>query len=433
MYREKLEELKAWQQSKYRKPLILNGARQVGKTWLLEEFGRLCYERTAYINLADSARARSIFDEDFDIERIVDGLELYSDTKIEPNNTLIILDEIQECPRALESLKYFCENAPDYHVAVAGSLLGVALHGGQASFPVGKVSHLHLYPMNFLEFLRATGKARFAEAIAARDPERLRPFHTALLDALKTYYAVGGMPAVVQNYISEGNVLMTRQIQSDILSDYERDFSKHAPASALPKIREIFRIIPREQAKENKKFLFSMIKSGARAAEYDSALLWLEDAGLVTRVNRVEAVKLPFTAYYEKDAFKLYLLDVGLLGALARLDPKILLDGDSLFVEFRGAFTEQFVLQELKSAGYYPWYYKKDKPAREVDFLIEKDGGFIPIEVKSGEKTYSKSLGEFIREYGVENAVKLSQAVYRPREKGAVEYLPLYFAGNPAS
>lgn len=428
MYRDKIEELKAWKESKNRKPLILNGARQVGKTWLLKEFGNQFYDRTAYINLADNQRIYELFEGDFDIERIVDGLELFSGVKIEPGNTLIILDEIQSCPRALESLKYFQEKRPDYHVVVAGSLLGIALHGGAASFPVGKVSTKHLYPMTFTEFLRATGKGQYAEAIKTGDAERLRPFHSLLIDLLKVYMVVGGMPEVVQNYIDEGNVLQTRELQDEIIADYERDFAKHAPANTVPKIQELFRILPKELAKENKKFLFSMIKTGARAADYEAALLWLESAGIAKRINRVEAVKHPLSAYYEKDAFKLYLLDVGLLGAMAGLDPKVILDGDELFVEFRGALSEQLVFSELTATGHTLWYYKKDKPTREVDFLIEKNAEIIPIEVKSGEKTYSSSLGEYLREYSSVRAIKISQADYRPRQNGSVEYLPLYMA-----
>lgn len=429
MYRDKIEELKKWKVAKNRKPLILNGARQVGKTWLLQEFGRQCYKRTAYINLADNTRIWALFEGDFDIERIIDGLELYSDTKIEPGDTLVILDEIQSCPRALESLKYFQEKAPEYHVVVAGSLLGIALQGG-ASFPVGKVNTKNLYPMTFTEFLRANGKANYADKIEAGEAESLIPFHSLLIDLLKTYMIVGGMPEVVQNYLDEGNVLQTREIQKEIIADYERDFAKHAPLNVVPRIQEIFRILPRELAKENKKFLFSLIKEGARAKDYEMALLWLEDAGIVTRVNRVTAVKLPLASYYENGAFKLYLLDVGLLGAMASLDPKIVLDGDELFTEFRGAMSEQYVFSELVATGHELWYYKKDKPTREVDFLIEKNSEVIPIEVKSGKKTYSVSFGEFIREHKIENAIKTSQAEYRSRGKGSVDYLPLYMIGT---
>lgn len=426
MYRNKIEELKEWKDSKKRKPLILNGARQVGKTWLLKHFGEEYYDSVAYINADDNSQIEELFALDFDINRIINGLELYSGIKIEPGKTLIIIDEVQQCPRALHSLKYFEENAPEYHIAVAGSLLGITLSEG--SFPVGKVNTIDLYPMTFTEFLKATGKGRYAEAIERGDIELLTPFHETLIDLLKTYMVTGGMPEAVQNYLDEGNLLKVREVQKEILIDYERDFAKHAPKNVLPKILEIFHVLPRELAKENKKFLFSLIRSGARAAEYENALLWLEDAGMAARVRRVNAIKHPLSAYVENNAFKLYFVDVGLLGALANLDPKIIMDGDQMFKEFKGAMTEQLVFSELVAKKYAPYYYKKDKPTREVDFIIEKGGEVIAIEVNSGEKTYSKSLGEVIREYNIKTAYKISQVKYRSRDKGSVEYLPLYLA-----
>lgn len=426
MYRKKIEELREWQLSRNRKPLILNGARQVGKTWLLKEFGRQYYDNVAYINADDNAQINELFSLDFDTTRIINGLELYSGIKIIPGKTLIILDEVQRCPRILHSLKYFQENAPEYHIAVAGSLLGITLSEG--SFPVGKVNTKNLYPMTFSEFLRAIGKETYSKAIESNDVVALSPFHDILLDLLKTYMVVGGMPEAVLNYIEEGNLLKVRDIQKEILLDYERDFAKHAPTNVIPKILEVFHILPRELAKENKKFLFSLIRTGARAAEYESALLWLEDAGVATRIRRISTIKHPVTAYVENDAFKLYLLDVGLLGALANLDPKIILDGDSMFIEFRGAMSEQLVFSELIAKQFQPYYYKKDKPIREVDFIIEKGPEIIAIEVKSGGKTYSKSLGEVIRQYDIHTAYKLSQVKYRARDKGSVEYRPLYLA-----
>lgn len=282
------------------------------------------------------------------------------------------------------------------------------------------------FPEIRYKFLRATGKEQYADAIKAGEAERLAPFHNLLIDLVKIYMVVGGMPEVVSTYLADGNVLGVRAAQEAIVRDYERDFAKHAPIAVVPKIQEIFRIIPKELARENKKFLFSMLRAGARASEYESALLWLEDAGIGTRVNRVETVKLPLTAYYEKDSFKLFLVDVGLLGALAGLDPKIILDGDELFVEFKGAMAEQLVFQELVANGWKPWYYRKDKPTREVDFLLESGSQIVPIEVKSGEKTYAKSFGEFIREHEIETAFKISQAEYRARKNGAVKYWPMY-------
>lgn len=424
MYRDKIMELKEWKDSKNRKPLILNGARQVGKTWLLKEFGKECYESVVYINTDDNPQIEELFSLDFDTKRIIQGLELYSGMKIEPGKTLIILDEVQQCPRVLHALKYFYEDSPEYHIAVAGSLLGITLSEG--SFPVGKVNTKDLCPMTFSEFLRAIGREQYAQAVSDGNISLLGPFHDTMIDFLKNYLVVGGMPEAVQNYIDEGNLLKVREIQQEILADYERDFAKHAPRNLVPKILEITQVLPRELAKENKKFLFSMIRTGARAAEYEDALLWLEDAGIARRVRRVSAIKFPLSAYVENDAFKLYFVDVGLLGALARLDPKIVLDGDALFTEFRGAMSEQLVFSELTAAGEHPYYYKKDKPTREVDFIIEKENEVVAIEVKSGEKTYSKSLGEAIRKYDIKTAYKLSQAKYRPRDKGAVEYRPLY-------
>ena len=429
MHRNLLNKLITWKKSKTRKPLIIEGARQVGKTWLLQEFGRMEYENTAYVNFDQSHPLADLFTLDYDIERIINGLEVYVEQKISPGTTLIILDEIQECPAALASLKYFYENAPDYHIAVAGSLLGITLHEG-VSFPVGKVNTLHLYPLNFAEFVRATGKTKLADTLESGSIIDLQPFHSTLLDLLKKYLITGGMPEVVQNYLTEGNMLQTRAVQAQILSDYDHDFSKHAPVSQVPKIRELFHILPAELAKENKKFLFNMLKTGARAAEYENAILWLEGAGLATRVHRVSTIKRPLSFYYEKEAFKFYLLDVGLLGAMANLLPEVVLEKDRLFSEFNGAMAEQFVFQELVAAGQTPYYYRKDKPAREVDFLLDLGNEIIPIEVKAGTNTTSASLGAYLAENATKRAYKVSQREYRQHQTGCVDYLPLYLAGK---
>ena len=431
MYRNKIKELEAWKESPNRKPLVLNGARQVGKTWLLKEFGAKSYNSVAYINLDHNDTVARLFELDYDVERIINGLELYTGTKITPGNTLIILDEIQECPAALASLKYFCENAPEYHIAVAGSLLGIAIHSG-SSYPVGKVTTMDLMPLTFSEFVRATGNPTLADALDEADLKNLSPFHAKLIDILKHYLVVGGMPEVVQNYIDEGNVLQVRSIQQQIIRDYQNDFSKHAPANMAPKLLEIFNILPDELAKENKKFIFSMIRTGARAAEYENALLWLEDSGIVRRIHRVKTTKTPLKVYSEKDAFKLYSLDVGLLGAQAELHPEVILEGDRLFIEFKGAMAEQFVMQELIAVKFHPFYYKKDKPSREVDFLLDLGHIILPIEVKSGEKTYSKSLGEYIMANNIQRAIKLSYKEYREHGKGSVDYIPIYLAGKVA-
>ncbi|MBR2709663.1 ATP-binding protein [Candidatus Saccharibacteria bacterium] len=429
MYREKMAKLIEWKNKESRKPLILDGPRQVGKTWLLKKFGAEHYQSVAYINMENNPTMVELFAQDYDVRRIIKGLSIYLEQEIIPGETLIILDEIQEVPKALTALKYFNENAHEYHIAVAGSLLGISLHEN-ASFPVGKVETIKLHPLSFAEFLRATGKESLAEAVSAGDIETLRPFHEALVEELKYYMVVGGMPEVVMDYLENGNLLNTRNIQGQILGDYERDFSKHAPLNEVPKIREVYNILPKELAKENKKFLFSMIKSGARAKEYENAMLWLEDAGIARRVKRVETVKVPLSIYADNDAFKFYASDVGLLGAKAGLNPAVLLEGDELFLEFKGAMAEQFVLQELVAAGYVPYYYHKDKPAREVDFLLDFGHTILPIEVKSGEKTYSASLGSYIREYSPEVAVKLSMNPYREHQTGTVDYVPLYLAGQ---
>ena len=429
MYRSKIESLVAWKNSTKRKPLILNGARQVGKTWLLREFGERYYDSVAYINLDNNETAKRLFELDFDIGRIVNGLELLSGIKIMPGNTLIVLDEIQECPKALASLKYFYETAPDYHVAVAGSLLGVAKHAG-TSYPVGKVQTIDLHPLTFSEFVRASASSSLADALDRADLTSLEPFHAKLIDLLKHYLVIGGMPEVVQSYVDEGNVLAVRKIQKQILRDYEGDFSKHAPYNLTPRLLEIFNIIPAELAKENKKFIFKMIRTGARAAEYESALLWLEDAGVVRRVHRVSAAKMPLKAYAEREAFKLYLSDVGLLGAQADLAPEVILEGDRLFTEFKGAMAEQFALQELVATGYKPLYYKKDKPSREVDYILDLGHQLLPLEIKSGKGSSGKSLAEFVEENSISRAFKLTTQTLHIRRTSAIDYVPLYLCSK---
>lgn len=429
MYRRVIEDLKSWKTKKDRKPLILKGARQVGKTWLLKEFGKTEYDNFAYINLDNVPELAETFALDFDIERIVNNLEVASGQKIEKGKTLIILDEIQEIPRALTSLKYFYENAPEYHIAVAGSLLGIALHPG-TSFPVGKVDTINIYPMNFAEFLMAVKKEDYAKLLEEQDYSKIAPFHKQLNDLLKTYLITGGMPGVVKNYLDEGNLLRVREVQASILNDYDQDFSKHAPVNVTPRIREIFDILPKQLANENKKFLFNMIKTGARAKDYDAALLWLEDVGIATRVPRVNAAKIPLSVYADRNIFKLFMLDVGLLGAKARLPIQTVLEGDTLFLEFKGALAEQFVFQELVASGVEPYYYSAEDSRAEIDFVIQdRDGHPVPIEVKSGTNTSSASLNAFLRKNPeIERALKLSLLPYKDNE--LVTNLPLYGAGE---
>lgn len=426
MYRNKIKELIKWKNSAKRKPLVLSGVRQVGKTWLLKEFGKENYESVAYVNFYGNSPAKDIFEMDLNPERIINALEVFCNIKIEPGKTLIILDEVQDCKNALASLKNFYEEVPEYHIAVAGSLLGVALHDG-ASFPVGKVNSMFLYPLTFSEFIRAIGKNRLADALETESFDNLIPFHATLIDDLKNYLVVGGMPAVVQNYIDEGNILQVRTVQQQIISDYIRDFSKHATRKQAIKIWEIFNVISSELAKENKKFLFSMIRKGARAAEYEEALLWLEDAGVISKVKRVKALRHPLAAYLELDAFKLFLADVGLLGALAGLDLQIILRGNELFTEFKGAMAEQFVFQELKVKEAPLFYYHTDKPEREIDFLLDGPN-LTMIEVKSGKNLSSRSLTETVKELPNEKAYKLSVLPYKKSE--AITNLPIYLAGR---
>ena len=344
MYRIAMEKLMNWKESKRRKPLIIEGARQVGKTWLMKEFGKSAYRDTVYINFDSNSRMSELFASDLDIDRLIMGLELYAGRKIDSDNTLLIFDEVQEVPRALASLKYFYENAPQYHIVCAGSLLGIALHEG-TSFPVGKVDFLKLYPLSFKEFLMATEKERFAELLDRRDFDMVASFKQTYIDALKQYYFVGGMPEVVQSFAENKDFNEARYIQKRILAAYEQDFSKHAPNEIVPKIRMLWNSIPSQLAKENKKFIYGLLREGARAKEYETAIMWLSDCGLVYKVGRVSRAGMPLKAYEDLKAFKLFMVDVGLLGCMTGLRQRTLLDGNDLFTEFKGALTEQYVCQ----------------------------------------------------------------------------------------
>ena len=348
MYRIAIEKLYRWKESKYRKPLIIEGARQVGKTWLMKEFGREAYADTVYINFDSNSRMAGLFASDLNTERLIVGIELYAGKKIDPGQTLLIFDEVQEVPRALSSLKYFCENAPQYHIMCAGSLLGIALHEG-SSFPVGKVDFLSLYPLSFREFLMATAGERFAELLDRQDYPMITAFKQTYVDVLRQYYFVGGMPEAVRCFAEDRDFPAVREIQKHILAAYEQDFSKHAPAEIVPKIRMVWNSIPSQLAKENKKFVYGLVREGGRARDYETAIMWLCDCGLVHRVGRVNAAGIPLKAYEDLKAFKLFLVDVGLLGCMTGLHQSILLDGNDLFTEFKGALTEQYVCQQLKT------------------------------------------------------------------------------------
>ena len=424
MYRTAIEKLYQWKDSKRRKPLIIEGARQVGKTWLMKEFGRRAYKDTVYINFDSNSRMSELFALDLDPNRLIMGIELYAGRKIDPENTLLIFDEVQEVPRALSSLKYFCENAPQYPIVCAGSLLGIALHGG-TSFPVGKVDFLDRYPLSFREFLMATAGERFAELLDSRDYSMITAFKHIYIDALKQYYFVGGMPEAVQSFTEEKDFNEVRMIQKRILEAYEQDFSKHAPTDVVPKIRMVWNSIPSQLAKENKKFIYGLVREGGRAKEYESAIMWLCDCGLVHKVSRVNAGRIPLKAYEDMKAFKLFIVDVGLLGCMAGLNQRILLDGSGLFTEFKGALTEQYVCQQLKTIeDLNVYYYTNDRGSCEVDFVIDNGEQAIPVEVKAEVNLKAKSLKIYREKYDPVISVRTSMADYKKEEQ--LVNLPLY-------
>ena len=424
MYRIAIEKLYKWKSSKRRKPLIIEGARQVGKTWLMKEFGKQAYADTVYINFDSNSRMADLFSADLDTDRLIMGLELYAGRKINPENTLLIFDEVQEVPRALASLKYFYENAPQYHIVCAGSLLGIALHQG-TSFPVGKVDFLKLYPLSFSEFLMATGNERFAELLKNQDYEMITSFKQTYIDALKHYYFVGGMPEAVQSFAESKDFNEVRAIQKRILAAYEQDFSKHAPNEIVPKIRMLWNSIPSQLARENKKFIYGLVREGGRAREYETAIMWLSDCGLVHKVSRVNAAGIPLKAYEDLKAFKLFIVDVGLLGCMTGLRQRTLLDGDDLFVEFKGALTEQYVCQQLKTIedlGIY--YYTNDRGSCEIDFVVDTGEQIVPIEVKAETNLRAKSLKTYRERFEPELSVRTSMADYKKEDW--LLNLPLY-------
>lgn len=431
MYRIAIEKLYKWKNNKRRKPLIIEGARQVGKTWLMKEFGKQAYADTVYINFDSNSRMANLFSADLDTDRLIMGLELYAGRKINPENTLLIFDEVQEVPRALASLKYFYENAPQYHIVCAGSLLGIALHQG-TSFPVGKVDFLKLYPLSFSEFLMATGNERFAELLKNKDYEMITSFKQTYIDALKHYYFVGGMPEAVQSFAESKDFNEVRAIQKRILAAYEQDFSKHAPNEIVPKIRMLWNSIPSQLARENKKFIYGLVREGGRAREYETAIMWLSDCGLVHKVSRVNAAGIPLKAYEDLKAFKLFVVDVGLLGCMTGLRQRTLLDGDDLFVEFKGALTEQYVCQQLKTIedlGVY--YYTNDRGSCEINFVVDTGEQVVPIEVKAETNLRAKILKTYRERFEPELSIRTSMADYK-KEDWFLN-LPLYAIENIAA
>ncbi|WP_373129333.1 ATP-binding protein [Dielma fastidiosa] len=417
MYRTAIEQLIEWKANERRKPLIIRGARQVGKTWLMKEFGDSSYEKVVYVNFDNNEQMRNLFEGSLEISRLITGLELYAGHKIDSDNTLLIFDEVQEVPKALTSLKYFNEQAPQYQIICAGSLLGVALHEG-TSFPVGKVEFMDLYPLSFVEFMIAMNKSQYVDLLQDGNFDMAVTFKQDFIDILKYYYYVGGMPEAVQAFVDRRDFNEVREIQQNILTAYEQDFSKHAPNETVPRIRILWNSIAAQLAKENKKFIYGLIKEGARAKEFELALLWLTDCGLVHKVHRVSAPNLPLKAYEDLKAFKLFLVDIGLLSCMVGLQQKVLLDGNELFKEFKGALTEQYVLQQLKTIkGLNVYYWTAERGSAEVDFIIDNGSNVIPIEVKAEQNLKAKSLKVYQEKYQPKIAVRTSMADYKKEER----------------
>lgn len=384
-----------WKNDPDRKPLVLEGARQVGKTWLLKEFGQNEYQNLVYVNFHDDPEAQEIFRVDLKVDRILYLLESITNQKITAGKTLIFMDEIQEAYRGLDSLKYFCENAREQHVVVAGSLLGTTHRKGE-SYPVGKVNLLTLYPMTFEEFLWAKGEERIAEILARTDWGMVQLLDSKIQELLRQYYYVGGMPEAVLQYTTKGDVNKVRQIHEEILRAYDNDFAKHA-GDETERIRMVWGSIPNQLAKENKKFIYGAVKEGGRARDFEIAIEWLVRAGLVYKIRRCKNPAMPLKFYEDFDAFKLYLLDVGLLGAMSKASPRLMLINNGVFTEYKGAFTENYVLQQLKSFGALDvYYFSKDNSTQEVDFLVQTAERIIPTEVKAEENVKSKSLKQFV-------------------------------------
>lgn len=424
MRRALLDRLVVWKNNPRRKPLILNGARQVGKTWLLKEFGRLHFENVAYVSLDSDVLAQSYFDSGFDIARIIASLSLELGMDIRPGSTLIVLDEVQAAPKAITSLKYFCEDAPEYAVVAAGSLLGISATEG-TGFPVGKVNMLDLYPLSFIEFLDAAGNERFAKLVESGDAEMMSAFSDKLAELLKQYYVVGGMPEAVNAYIAEHDVRVARTVQQEILNGYVSDFAKHIPSRLLTRTMLAWESIPRHLSQENKKFIFGQVRKGARAADFEESLTWLEQAGLIYKARRVSTPHVPLSGYCSMTAFKVFMVDVGLLGAMSGLEPRDVVVGNRVFTEFKGALTEQHICQQLVSeCGLVPYYWSAENSSGEIDFLVQNGGSVFAIEVKAEENLRAKSLRAFKDAHPEVSAVRFSLSGYREQEW--MRNVPLY-------
>lgn len=415
MERSIYSSLKKWKESPTRKPLILQGARQVGKTYILKEFGAREYSEVVYINCDDNNDMQNMF-VDYDVDRIIRSLSAISGVSIKPSTTLLILDEIQEVERGLASLKYFCEKAPEYHVAVAGSLLGITLHEG-TSFPVGKVDMLYMYPMDFEEFLLAMGKEQLVELLRNNSWTALTPLRGMLTELLRQYYFVGGMPEAVKTYIERGDIWEVRSIHSKIIDAYRNDMSKHAPKQQVQRINMVWNSIPSQLARDNKKFIYGALRKGARANDFEIAIQWLVDSGLVHKVHRISKPVVPLKFYEDMASFKLFLLDCGLLGALSETPPEQILIGDNVFEEYKGAFTENYVLQQLKSLPRtFVYYYSNDNSTLEIDFVVQHEAHVIPIEVKAEENLRAKSLRQFVTDNSGLHGVRFSMSDYREQD-----------------
>jgi len=422
MRRKITDDLISWKNKKNRKPLILNGARQVGKTWILKEFGRNHFKKIAYINFESNALLKDLFILDFDIKRIITVLEIQIGTKINAGDTLIIFDEIQEAESGLTSLKYFYENAPQYFIIAAGSLLGLSIQKSN-SYPIGKVDFMKLYPMSFTEFIDNCGEEILLEQLQNFNWPVIETYHEKLIDYLRTYYFVGGMPEVVASYLQEKDMSLVRNIQKGIINGYENDFAKYATIDIVPRIKMVWQSIISQLSKENRKFTYSLVQKGARAKDFELAIQWLQDAGLILKINRVTKPSIPLNAYTDFDAFKIFLLDIGLINAMANVDVKILLEKNTILSEFKGALTEQYVCQQLFSKTDI-FYWTAANATAELDFLIQVGQDIFPIEVKAEENLKSKSLRVFIEKHENLRGIRLSMSKFRNQE-WMVNY-PLY-------
>ncbi len=401
---------------------MLLGARQVGKTWIMRHFGEKEYEKVAYVNCDEEPRMRQLFEVDYDINRILVALQAITGVKITPGDTLVILDEIQEMPRGLHSLKYFCEKAPEYHVMVAGSLLGVTIGKGE-SFPVGKVDMLYMYPMDYTEFLHATGKGEWTEILHSGDWSLIEMMKPKMVALLRQYYYVGGMPEVVKAFVENGDLKQVRTLQNEILEAYKRDISKHTSGTESARIRQVLDSLPMQLVKENKKFIYGAIRKGARAKDFELAIQWLLDAGIIYKVNRIKEAKVPLKFYEDMDAFKLFLLDCGLLACMVDAPADQMLVDNNVFTEFKGAFTEQYVMQQLKVLGLTPFYWSSSKTSAEIDFVVQQGSRVVPIEVKAEVNVRSRSLSQFVKDNPGLKGLRISMKGYADQEW--MENIPL--------